>query len=145
VDLAFHLREEVHPGIEAIIDNAPRNESMSARPHVPFITYHAAFQYFLKRYRLEEHGEVTQRPEDYLGAKTLHTSVARAGQLSINCVISETNTSLVQRIARASGAKIVPLSPEATYTNVQVPPSLWARNDYDRLLLKTAVSFAECL
>lgn len=143
--LAFHLREEVMPGIAAIFAEATPRASMHARPYVPFITYHAAYQYFLRRFGIEEYGEITQRPEDYLGAGTLHSTVAGAGKLSINCIISETNSPLVQRIAKASGARVVALSPEALYGPTEVPQRDWVRNDYDRLLLKTALSFAGCL
>lgn len=144
-ELRFHLREEVMPGIEAIFANLPENTRMSSRPQVPFITYHAAYQYFLKRFGLEEMGEITQRPEDYLGARTLHGTVAGAGKVSIRCIISETNSPLVQRIAKASGAQVVALSPEAIYRTDEVQVAPWVRNDYDRLLLKTAQTFAGCL
>ena len=101
-DLDFHLREEVLPGITAIFAAAPVRTSMSSKPQIPFITYHAAYQYFLKRFDVENMGQITQRPENYLGAQTLHDSVSGAGKLSIRCLISETNSPLVQRIAKAS-------------------------------------------
>lgn len=144
-DIGFHLREEVIPGIRTMLAKAKPYGGMSARPQVPFITYHAAYQYFLKRFGLEGHGEITQRPEAYLGAASLHGTLASAGKLSIRCIISETENPLVQRIAKASGARIVPLSPEAIYTVRDIPPTPWARNDYDRLLVKTALGFAGCL
>ncbi len=144
-DMAFHLREEVQPGMLAILDAAKPRNSMSARPQIPFITYHAAYQYFLKRFKLEAMGEITQRPENYLGAKTLHGVISGAGKVSIGCLISETNSPLVQRIATASSARIVTLSPEALYSSKEAGQADWVRNDYDRLLLKTATSFAECL
>lgn len=144
-DVKFHLREEVIPALNGIFAAAPRHDSMSARPQIPFITYHAAYQYFLKRFEIEPMGQVMLRPENYVGAKSLHDVVAGAGKLSIRCVISETDSSLVQRIAKASGAKIVTLSPETVYSDEEVPHADWARNGYDRLLLKTATSFAGCL
>lgn len=144
-DLAFHLREEVTPGVTAILEAVSPKESMSARPQVPFITYHAAYQYFLKRFRLESMGQITQRPENYLGARALHDTVSGAGKLSIRCIVSETNSPLVQRIAKASRARIVILSPEGLYTGDEAGQAPWVRNDYDRLLLKTATSFASCL
>ncbi len=142
--LALHLREEVHPGLTALLDQ-PASNKMRARPLVPFITYHAAYQYFLRRYGLEQAGAVTARPENYLGAKTLHNTLASAEKLSIGCIISETENPLVKRLAAASGARIVALSPETLYGPKDVPPVGWARNDYDRLLVKTALSFADCL
>lgn len=144
-DLDFHLREEVNPALRGLFESLTPREAMSAKPYVPFITYHAAYQYFLKRYQLEAYGEVTQRPESYLGAKTLHDVIANAEKLSIRCVISESEGRLVKSIATASGAKLVKLSPEALYTPEEVPPADWVRDDYDRLLQKTALSFASCL
>jgi zinc transport system substrate-binding protein len=143
--LSNHLQQVVTPALSRIFAAAPRHQSMSARTQIPFITYHAAYQYFLTRFGLQPTGEVTQRPEDYLGGRTLHDVIDGAGKLSIRCVISETDSPLVRRIATASGAKIVTLSPETTYTSDEVAPVDWVQDDYDRFLLKTANSFAECL
>ncbi len=144
-DLSFHLREEVNPALRKLFEATPRHAAMNAKPFVPFITYHAAYQYFLKRYALEQFGEVTQRPESYLGAKTVHDVIDSAGTLSIRCVITESEGTLVKSIATASDAKIVKLSPEALYTPNEAPPADWVRDGYDRLLQKTAISFAGCL
>lgn len=143
--LSEHLKKVVDPALRKMIEGAPRHRSMSARKMVPFITYHAAYQYFMKRYGLDNGGEIIQRPEDYMGAKTLHTAVKHAETYAIRCVITESDAPLVRRIATASEARIVILSPEATYTSEDVVPLDWPQNDYDRLLLKTAQSFADCL
>lgn len=142
---AIHLRRDVAPGIAAILAKAPRTRSMSSRPQVPFITYHAAYQYFFTRFGIEPMGQVTQLPEDYLGARSMKAVAASAEKLAIGCIISETNSPLVQRVASASGARIVRLSPEMLYTPTEVPNTPWVTNDYDRFLAKTAYSFAECL
>ena len=143
--LANHLRHEVSPAIASILSKRSPAPVKVAKPEIPFITYHAAYQYFLKRYGIEAMGEVTQRPEDYLGARTLHDVVEGAGSIHIRCIFSETEAPLVKRLAAASDARLVPLSPETLYTSSDVPPVDWAKNDYDRLLEKTALEFAKCL
>ena len=144
--LAAHLRNEVSPAVAEILAHPkPQPLKSGSRPEIPFITYHAAYQYFLKRYNLEAMGEVTQRPEDYLGARTLHDAVEGAEKIHIHCIFSETDAPLVKRLAAASDAKLVPLSPETLYSSDEVPSVGWVRNDYDRLLEKTALEFAKCI
>ncbi len=142
---ATHLRQEVNPALVEILAKRRPAEPKVAKPEVPFITYHAAYQYFLKRYGLEAEGEVTQRPEDYLGARTLHDVMTGAAKIHIRCLISETDAPLVKRLAVASDAQIIHLSPEALYGSDEVPAANWVKNDYDRLLEKTALVFAGCL
>ena len=143
--LANHLRTEVDPAIRRLFAQQPPPPSMGAKPVIPFITYHAAYQYFMARYGLAHRGELFQRPEDYLGARTLRTLIAQSDKVKINCLITETQGPLVSRIAQTSGAKIIVLSPEDAIGKSQVTSASWAANDYDRLLQKTAESFAGCL
>lgn len=143
--LAHHLREEVDPALRTMLASPSTAKSMRAKPQVPFITYHAAYQYFMARYGLQHGGEIVQRPEDYLGAKTLRDALSNAEKLSIRCVISESDSLLVRRIAKASGARIVAINPDSSVTTADITSADWAESDYDRLLQRTAESFAGCL
>ncbi len=143
--LSAHLRTEVDPAIRHLLAQKTHREATSSKPVIPFITYHAAYQYFMKRYGLEHRGELFQRPEDYLGARTLRDIIAQSGKVKINCLISETQGPLVTRIAKNSGANVIVLSPEEALPQSAVTSASWVRNDYDRMLQKTAESFAGCL
>lgn len=144
-ELARHLRAEVMPGMAALLVVPAANPHPSSKPEIPFITYHAAYQYFMQRFTLERTGEITARPEDYLGAKTLTTLLATAKSVHIRCIIGESESTLVRRIAKASDAKIMLLSPEQNVDKRDVPPLDWVQSDYDRLLYKTAKTFGSCL
>ena len=143
--LARHLRQEVMPEMRGLLVPQAPHHTMSEKPTIPFITYHAAYQYFLARFKLSHEGELTARPEDYLGAKSLDTVLNSAKAVRIRCLIGETGSPLMTRVAELSGAKIVLLSPEQNIGQNEVPPLGWMQNDYDRLLYKTAKSFGECL
>ena len=143
--LSHHLRSEVDPAIRSIFAHHEPRAATSNKPTIPFITYHAAYQYFMARYDLEHRGELFQRPEDYLGARTLHTIISQSDTVKIGCIITETQSPLVSRIAKNSGAKIIALSPEEALQKSAVTSAPWAQNDYDRMLQKTAESFAGCL
>lgn len=144
-ELARHLRAEVMPGMAALLVVPAANPHPVSKPEIPFITYHAAYQYFMQRFKLERTGEITARPEDYLGAKTLSTLLTTAKAVHIRCIIGESESTLVRRIAKASGAKIMLLSPEQNVDRRDVPPLDWVTSDYDRLLYKTAKTFGSCL
>ncbi len=141
--IARHLREEVHPGITHILEEAQmRNRDDSTA--IPFMTYHDAYHYFQRRYGLSL-GFITQRPEEYLGAKTMQQLLAKAKVSQVRCLISERETAAVKRFAKLSQAQIKPLNSDRSYDAKEVPLSPWAKNDYDRLLLAVAKTFAECL
>lgn len=141
--IARHLREEVHPGITHILEEAQmRNRDDSTA--IPFMTYHDAYQYFQRRYGLSL-GFITQRPEEYLGAKTMQQLLAKAKISQVRCLITERETAPVVRFAKLSQAQIKPLNSDRSYDAKEVPLTPWAKNDYDRLLLAVAKTFAECL
>ncbi|MES2985038.1 MAG: zinc ABC transporter substrate-binding protein [Pseudomonadota bacterium] len=143
--LSAHLRGEVIPALREILQPRERNIGVYSKPEIAFITYHAAYQYFLTRFGIAHQGEIMSRPEDYIGAKTLDTLLTTAKSIRLRCIIGEQSTPLVERIATYSGAKIILLSPEQNVTRAQVDALDWIHNDYDRLLYKTAKSFGECL
>ena len=143
--LAAHLHEEVLPQMQSLLVNNTPHQQVANKREIPFITYHAAYQYFLGRFHLAHEGEITSRPEDYMGAKTLDHLLASAKEVHVRCVIGEVNNSLVTRIAALSGAKVIILSPEQNIGAGDVPPLAWLHDDYDRLLYKTAKSFGGCL
>ncbi len=143
--VARHLRDEVMPAMAALLKVKPPSPYVNPKPEIPFITYHAAYQYFLARFGLEDDGSITIRPEDYMGAKTLSELLDAAQKVHIRCVIAESDSPLVTRIAKASNAKIVLLGPEQLVDEADVPPHNWIKNGYDRLLYKTAKSFSDCL
>ncbi len=144
-NLALHLRNEVLPPLRAMLAATFRRTNALDQPEIPFITYHAAYQYFLARFNLAHHGEITTRPEEMMGAATTATLLTGAEKIRVRCLIGEQETLLMTRIAKASGARIVLLSPEQRVDRAQVDALDWLKNDYDRLLYKTAKTFADCL
>ncbi|MEJ0009520.1 MAG: metal ABC transporter substrate-binding protein [Alphaproteobacteria bacterium] len=143
--LATHLREDVDPGVRALLARRDAHAKTANLPTIPFITYHAAYQYFLARYDIAPEGFVTQVPEDYFGAHTLDKTLRGASAVPIRCIISESDSPLVKRLAAESGARIVEQNPERSYSPQETPSLPWIQNNYDRLLASVAASFAGCL
>lgn len=143
--LARHLREEVHPNIKAMLAQRRGDGAYNARQFVPFISAHAGYQYFLKRYGITDYGALITRPEDYLGARSMHALLARANELSVRCLMAENVTPTQQKFAVATGARVVRISPEQIIGNDIIPASSWMQNDYDRLMYVIAKGFAGCL
>jgi len=143
--LALHLRNDVQPGMRQLMAAKKSSLYPNPKPEIPFITYHAAYRYFIDRFGLSDDGSITLRPEDYMGAKTLSDLLKAAQKVHIRCVIAEAESPLVKRIATAAGAKVIALSPEQNVDEKDVPPLDWIHNGYDRFLYKTAKSFGECL
>lgn len=141
--LQTHLLETVHPALKRMLAGAAK-PVQSAKPYIPFISYHGAYHYFLERYALVDAGQITQRPENYMGARSLRDVLAQAEKVRIGCILSETNSTLVQRVSKASGATVVALNPERIYTPQETPSLSWLKNDYDRLLYHTADAVAGC-
>lgn len=143
--LATHLREELMPGLRAMLAKPTRTTNGMDLPEIPFITYHAAYQYFLTRFGLAHTGEITTRPEEMMGASTMHNLVAHADKQRVRCLIGEQETVLMKRIATATDAKIIILSPEQLVDRKTVDALDWLKSDYDRLLYVTVKAFAGCL
>ena len=143
---AQHLRADVLPAMQALLTPSATGASMNrSKTELPFVTYHAAYQYFLARFGLAHTGEITARPEEYMGAKSLDRLLESAKKVHVRCIIGEVNSTLVGRIAELSGAKVVVLSPEQNVGRGEVPSAPWIADDYDRLLAKTAKGFGGCL
>jgi zinc transport system substrate-binding protein len=144
--LTDHLRHEVIPGMQKLMSGHQEPPPVAGdKPIIPFITYHAAYQYFLARFALTNTGDITTRPEDYLGAQTLDQLLKTASKVHIRCIIGEANSPLVERIAKLSEARVVLLSPEQLVDPKTVPVQPWVKNDYDRFLYQTAKNFGDCL
>lgn len=143
--LSSHLTQEVHPAIGRMLAQRKGTPKYESRDYIPFITGHSAYQYFLSRYGIADGGALISRPEDYLGARSMHDMLARAGEISVGCLIVETPNSTVRRVAEISGATVHYLSPENLVFTETIPPTGWIQNDYDRLLYVTARTFAGCL
>jgi len=143
--LATHLRSDVIPELRAMLSKKPKTTNALTQPQIPFITYHAAYQYFLERFGLAHTGEITQRPEEMMGAKTTTTLIRSAENQRVRCLIGEQENVMMQRIAKSSGARIILLSPEQLPARETVDAIDWIRNDYDRFLYVTAKAFAGCL
>lgn len=141
--MALRIRAEVHPALNNIIAEAKERQSDSSKT-TPVMTYHDAYQYFQKRYKLEA-GYITQRPEEYNGAKTSAQILEKANTTHVRCMLSETNSHHVQRIADLAQASVVTLNPERPYENNEVPHAPWTKNGYDRMLLAVAKAYASCL
>lgn len=143
--LASHLRTEVIPALKEMLNKPATTRSAVEQEVIPFITYHAAYQYFLERFGLNRYGEITVRPEETMGGKTVAELVSRAEKIRLRCLISEQEGTLVKRIAKVTGARIVLLSPEQLVDRADAKPLDWIRNDYDRFLYVTAKAFSDCL
>ncbi|MFO0109759.1 MAG: metal ABC transporter solute-binding protein, Zn/Mn family [Alphaproteobacteria bacterium] len=141
--IALRLRAEVYPGIQNLIIEA-RTRNRDDSKTIPFMTYHDAYQYFQVRYGITA-GYITQRPEEYLGAKTMQQLLAKAKVSEVRCLISETDSTSVKRLAQLSRAQVKTLNPERSYSAGEVPITPWAKNDYDRMLLAITKTFAECM
>lgn len=140
-----HLVMELDPEITKLLGAAEGKRRYNSRPFIPFITSHSAYQYFFARYGIDNHGALSLLPEDMTGARTQHNVMKRAGEVTIGCLIAEQESALVKRVASASDARIVVLNPEALPERGKTPALDFLKNDYDRLLYVTAVTFAECL
>ena len=143
--LRSHLLREVTPALRTMLAKPARTQSAVERPIIPFITYHAAYQYFLSRFGLAHYGEITTRPEETMGAKTSATLLSGAKTLHVRCLIGEHTGGLMGPIAKAAGARMVLLSPEQLAPTSNKDSKDWIKNDYDRFLYHSAKTFAECL
>lgn len=140
--LALHLREDVDNGVRTLLASRP---PASKKGKISYITYHDAYQYFEQRYELSPTGYITQRPEEYIGAKAMKTLMEAAREKRVRCLISETQSPLTKRFALYTEATIMLLSPERLYAAKDAPTGSWIRNDYDRLLAKVAHTFGDCI
>ena len=143
--LARHLRIEVMPQLRLMLKNEARMVDAVSKQQISFITYHAAYQYFLTRFGLTHYGELTTRPEEKMGAKTKATLLSGAQSVRVRCLIGEQQSVLMESIAKATDAKIILLSPEQLVVRTQVDTLDWIKNDYDRFIYKTTKTFANCL
>ena len=143
--LTTHLRRDVIPAMRLMLDKKATTITAMQRPEIPFVTYHAAYQYFLSRFGLTHYGEIITRPEDAMGGKSLATVLRGADAVHLNCLIGEQENVLMRRIASSSGAKIVVLSPEQLPARKDVDALDWIQTDYDRFLYVTAKTFSRCL
>ena len=143
--LSSHLRHDVIPPMREMLSKPSTTISAVGQQEIPFITYHAAYQYFLQRFHLTHSGEITQRPEETMGAATTAKMLNGAQGLKVHCVIGEQNGVMMSRISTLTGARIVILSPEQLVERKDVDYHEWIHNDYDRLLYVTAKAFSSCL
>lgn len=140
--LSEHLREEVSPALASLFANIRPAQTKDV---IPYVTYHDAYQYFDARYDLTQHGFITQRPEEYVGAASMKALLDATNASKIRCIIAESNGPLTRNLAVRSEATVVILSPERLYAGNELPSASWARNDYDRLLYKIADTFIGCI
>lgn len=143
--LSRHLVDEVQPNVAAMLATRLPTNHMYARPYVPFVTGHSAYQYFLARFDVTDPGALQTVPEEIAGAARNLAVMKRAGQVTIGCIITEQETPVIERVAKSSGARIVKISPENLVDPESVPVQAWMKNDYDRLLYVIAKDFASCL
>ena len=144
-DLTKHLRFEVIPAMREMLSKPSSSVNAVGQPQIPFLTYHAAYQYFLQSFHLTHHGEIMPLPNDKMGAATAAKMLNGAKDLHIHCIIGEQGNALTSRVATLTGARIVLLSPEQLVDRNNVDYHEWIRNDYDRFLYMTAKTFAGCL
>lgn len=140
--LSEHLREEVSPALASLFAHIRPAQTKDV---IPYVTYHDAYQYFDARYGLTQHGFITQRPEEYVGAASMKALLEATNTTKIRCIIAESNGPLTRNLAVRSEAAVVILSPERAYASSELPSASWARNNYDRLLYKIAETFVGCI
>lgn len=76
-----------------------------------YATYHDAYHYFERRYRLETSLALITSPEDAAGARTSLKRMHKIGETAPACILSESDTPILQRAAEESGAKLVYFDP----------------------------------
>lgn len=140
-----HLVMQLNPELGKLLSSVEMKQRYNNRPYIPFITSHSAYQYFMERYHIENHGALSLLPEDMTGAQTKLNVLQRAREVTIGCIIAEQETSLVKRVAAVSNARIVKLNPETLPDRASLPSLPFLKDDYDRLLYATAATFASCL
>lgn len=140
-----HLRNELNPQLQAMLKPGIAKKRYDSRPFIPFVTSHSAYRYFLDRYDIKNNGALMLMPEDVTGARSSHDILARAGKVTIGCLIAEQETAMVKHVASASGARIVKLNPELLPERATAPAIDGLKDDYDRLLYETAAAFKGCL
>lgn len=140
-----HLVMQLHPELGKLLSSVEMKQRFDSRPYIPFITSHSAYQYFMARYSIENHGALSLLPEDMTGAQSQLNVLQRAREVTIGCIIAEQETPLVKRVATASNARIVKLNPETLPDRGKTPALPYLKDDYDRLLFTTAATFASCL
>lgn len=143
--ISQHLRDEVIPGLNGMLAIPRTRLARNNEQNLPYITYHPGYQYLLARLNLPYTGVIATRPDEYIGGKSLEIMLNTAKTTRIRCVVTESTTTMVERIARASGARLVMLAVEQPVPSSETPPLTWLRSDYDRLLYKTVKSFGDCL
>lgn len=143
-EVARHLRIDVMPNLQQLLSTR-HTVTIAEKEALPFIVSHAAYQYFLDRFKLPNPGELASRPDEYLGAATIVAIMETAKTTRIRCLLAETKTSMVEEVARLSGAKIILLSPDQRIGDRPIPPLDWIKDDYDRMLYDTAKVFGSCL
>lgn len=144
--LEAHLREVVDPNLQRILEPTVKDKRFGTKPFIPYVTAHRAYQYFFARYGLKDYGALHERPEEFLGARSSRDLLKRAGEVEIGCLLAEQDSITTTRVAQASGAKLVYISPE--YSTVRPnadPAAAWVSNSYDALLYDTAQQLAACL
>lgn len=141
--LALHLRGTTMIELQK---HLKKNARLTPKAGViPFITAHDAYQYFTARFGLHEAGFMAQRPEAYQGARSTKELMEKARTSFITCVIAESETMGVKRLAQLGRAQVVLLNPERLYSSKEVPPLPWFENDYDRFMFAIVDGFAKCL
>jgi zinc transport system substrate-binding protein len=143
--ISQHLREEVIPGLNGMLAIPRTRLARNNEQNLPYISYHPGYQYLLGRLGLPYTGVITTRPDEYIGGKSLELMLNTAKTTRIRCIMAESSTPTVERVARASGAQIVMLAVEQPVPLNETPPLTWLRSDYDRLLYKATKSFGDCL
>ncbi|PZP85092.1 MAG: hypothetical protein DI582_06910 [Azospirillum brasilense] len=144
--LEAHLRTVVHPNLQRMLAPAIKEKRFGTKPFIPYVTAHRAYQYFFARYGLKDYGALHERPEEFLGARSSRDLLKRAGEVEIGCLLAEQDSITTTRVAQASGAKLVHISPEFSTARTNADPAAaWVSNDYDALLHDTALQFADCL
>lgn len=142
--LAQHLRQDVTPALSAML-KAPPAMATNEKTELPYILGHSAYQYFLARFGLGYYGQLSTGGEEFIGAKSMDILLQAASTQRIRCLIAESNTTLIARLAKASGARVLLLQPEQLPTGKSLPPTAWIENDYDRFLYTIADGFRGCL
>lgn len=139
---AAHLRDVVHPALQEEFANVTPAQTPDV---IPYLAYHDALNYFERRYGLASHGFVVQTPEEHLGAAAMQSLLEASRTKRVHCLIAEGKSPLVTRLQVTAEAKLVVFSPDRAYGTKEATNLPWARNDYERLLGKTARILTSCM
>lgn len=132
-----HNRQSLHKRINST--DATIRRTLSAKTS-PFMTYHDAYQYFEKTYRLNNAGFVSSGPEISPSAKYVHALRERMRTEDIHCLLYEAPNRPALVDALTHDLNIRTIEVDATGIRLQANENTW----FD-IMLRLAKAYESCL